>query len=145
MGTSNRLLGGIVCVSGIFVWVASSGIQVPLDSHTLSPQFFPKLLSVALALLGACLFLLGGGLPLRQVIDKIRHPRNCLLVASTLLFTVAFGYVDYRLICPIYIAAALWILGRRNVKDIIVISSLSTAILYALFRYGFMVLLPEMR
>lgn len=144
MQTTNRLLGGITVAAGAAVWLAAGGIQVPPDTHTLSPQFFPKLLAAALVLLGALLFLSGGGAPLASVAEKIRQPRNCLLVAATLLFTLAFGHVDYRLICPVYLAVGLWILGRRSVKDIAVISLSSTAILYLLFRYGFMVLLPEM-
>ena len=144
MHTSNRLLGGITVAAGAAVWLAAGGIQMPPDTHTLSPQFFPKLLAAALALFGGLLFWLGGGVPLGAVFERIRQPRNWLLAGVTLLFTLAFGHVDYRLICPVYLAAALWILGRRSVKDIAVISLSSTAILYLLFRYGFLVLLPEM-
>ena len=75
---------------------------------------------------------------------EVKQPRSFFLALCTLSFTLAFGHVDYRLICPVYIAAVLWILGRRRPKDIVMISVLSTAVLYALFRYGFMVLLPSM-
>ena len=144
MHTSNRLLGGLTVIGGLIVWIAAGGIQMPADSHTLSPRFFPKLLAAALMLLGAALFVMGGGRSLAEVFSRLRAPRNYLLVACTLIFTTAFGHVDYRLLCPIYIAAVLWVLGRRKPKDIIVISITATAVLYLLFRYGFMVLLPEM-
>jgi hypothetical protein len=143
MVTSNRLLGGIAFILGVAVWLAAGGIQLPAEGHTLSPRFFPKLLAGALALLGAILFALGKGLPFDAVYTKIRHPRNVCLAASTLLFAVAFGHVDYRLLSPAYIAVVLWILGTRKAKDIIVVSVSATAILYLVFRYGFMVLLPE--
>lgn len=144
MATSNRLLGGVSLIIGVVVWLSASGIQMPADSRTLSPQFFPKLLAAALMLLGAILFAVGKGRPFEAVCSKIRHPRNFCLAGSTLLFTLAFGHVDYRLICPVYIATVLWILGRRKPKDIIIISVTATAVLYLLFRFGFMVLLPEM-
>ena len=144
MHTSNRLLGGITVVSGAAVWLAAGSIQMPADSHTLSPQFFPKLMAVAMIVLGGLLFAMGKGRPLADVFRHVRAPRNFLLVACTLAFTTAFGHVDYRLLCPVYIAAVLWILGRRKPGGIIVISVTATAVLYLLFRYGFMVLLPEM-
>lgn len=144
MNTSNRLLGGFTFAAGAAVWLAAGGIQTPPDTHTLSAQFFPKLLAVALALFGGLLFIQGGGLPLGAVFEKIRSRRNWGLAACTLLFTAAFGHVDYRLICPAYLAVTLWILGRRRVRDIAIISLTSTAVLYLLFRYGFMVMLPEM-
>lgn len=144
MPTSNRLLGCITLVVGVAVWLAAGSIQMPPDSHTLSPQFFPKLLAAALVLLGAALAARGDGQSFEAVCSKMRHPRNICLAACTLAFTVAFGHIDYRLLCPVYIAAVLWILGRRKPKDIILISLSATTILYLLFRYGFMVLLPEM-
>lgn len=140
---SNRLLGGIAALVGAVVWLTAGGIQMPLDSQTLSPQFFPKLLAAGLVILGSLLVILGGGQPLGQVFAKVSLPRNYCLVGCTLLFTLAFGHVDYRLICPVYIAAVLWILGRRKPKDLVLISVTATVILYLLFRFGFMVLLPE--
>ena len=143
MFTSNRLLGGIACILGIVVWSAAGGIQIPAEGHTLSPQFFPRILAGTLALLGAVLFIIGRGLPFDAVYAQIRRPRSLPLAASTLLFTIAFGHIDYRLAVPAYIAATLWILGKRKAVDILIISVSATAILYLVFRYGFMVLLPE--
>ncbi|MDR1658916.1 MAG: tripartite tricarboxylate transporter TctB family protein [Desulfovibrio sp.] len=144
MRNSDHLLGCLSVIVGFAVWQASDSINVPSDSHTLSPRFFPCLLAFALAALGLALLLSGKGFPLRSIAGKIRQPRNYLLVGLTLLYALLFGHVDYRLLSPAYLASALWVLGVRERKRMALVSVCATAVLYLLFQYGFMVLLPSM-
>jgi protein-S-isoprenylcysteine O-methyltransferase Ste14 len=141
---SDRLLGSLAMIGGLVAWLASGGIDVPPGSHMLSPRFFPRLLGVVLAALGATLFLSGKGRPLREIADKISRTRNYLLVGATLLYALLFGHADYRVLSPAYMASALWILGVREPGRIALISVCAPAALYMLFRYGFMVLLPSL-
>ncbi len=144
MNSSNRVLGLITLAAGVAVWVLCAGIPTVADAHTLSPGFFPQLLSIVLALLGLCLFWQGKGQVFSIVWHTVTSSRNLCLVAATLGYTLAFGYMDYRLISPLYIAAVLWIQGSRKPLEFVFVPLGATAVLYVLFRYGFQVLLPEM-
>lgn len=144
MNDSNRLLGLITMAAGAAVLLLCRSIETIPDTRTLSAVFFPELLAVLLLLFGAGLALLGGGKSLDTVAAKIFQPANFCLAAFTLLYACSFGFGDYRLSTPVYVAASMWVLGVREPVRLVLIPVLSTAVMYGLFRYGFTVLLPTL-
>ncbi len=144
MNDSNRLLGGITLGAGIVIFLLCRGIDTLPDTRTLSPDFFPQLLAVALSLLGIGLLIQGKGRPLPPVAAKVFQSRNLAVVGLTLLYTCAFGYGDYRLNTVMYIALVMGVLGCRSRTLFLTVPVLATAVMYGIFRYGFLVLLPTL-
>lgn len=147
MNDSNRLLGLITACSGGLIFLLCLNIESIPDTRTLSPNFFPELLAIVLVLLGVSLLVRGGGKPLagpNGVASRIFQARNAFLVLFTLLYTCLFGYGDYRVNTPLYIAASMWALGVRKPLYFVLVPALTTALMYGLFRHGFTVLLPTL-
>ena len=143
MQHSNRLLGLIALLMGVGVFVAGFGIDVPPGGEdSLSPRFFPQLLGVVLTLLGGALCVQGGGESLQAVWTRLASLRSAGLLGLTALYTLGFGLMDFRLATCVFMAGGMWVMGTRNRVELVVIPLAVALLVYALFRYGFLVLLP---
>lgn len=142
MQSSNRLLGLVALFMGAAVFAAGFGIDVPPGSEALSPRFFPQLLALVLAGLGVGLFVQGGGEALGSVWGRLISPRSAGLLVLVALYTLTFGLVDFRLATFVFVGCGMWVMGSRNKVELAVTPLAVAVLVYALFRYGFMVLLP---
>ena len=144
MNDSNRLLGIItLCAAGFVLLLCRSIEEIP-DTHTLSATFFPQLLAVVLLIFGAALTFQGRGSTLTATVKRVTQPKNMCLVVLTLLYTCFFSIGDYRINTFVYLVAAIWALGYRKRTGLILVPIITTALMYAIFRHGFTVLLPVM-
>lgn len=140
---SDRLLGLVTLALGTGVFVAGLDIIIPPGTEdSLSPRFFPLLLSCVLILLGALLTFTGGGVPLSTVRERVFSRTSLSLLCLTAVYTLSFGYMDYRIGTLLFMGIGMGLLGTCKKWELVVIPVVVTAVMYAVFRYGFLVLLP---
>lgn len=140
---SDRMLGLLTFALGAGVLVAGFGIVAPPGTEdSLSPRFFPLLLAFALMLLGGALAIRGGGVSLRIVRARVFSRTSLVLLGFTLAYTLSFGLVDYRVGAFLFMSGGMWLLGSRARWELAVIPVVVAVLMYGLFRYGFLVLLP---
>ena len=143
MVSSDRALGLVVlCIAG-GVFAAGFGIDIPPGSEdSLSPRFFPQLLAIVLGGLGLALLAKGGGLSLHSVWAKLGSSRSLALLGLTALYTLTFGVMDFRLGTLLFVGGGMWIMGARGRLELTLVPAAVACLVYLLFRYGFLVLLP---
>lgn len=140
---SDRLLGLVTLALGTGVLVAGSGIVIPPGTEdSLSPRFFPLLLACVLLLLGGMLTFKGGGVPLSVVRARACSFTSVALAGLTLAYTLSFGFIDYRIGAFLFMSTGMWLLGSRRKWELAIIPVGVAILMYVLFRYGFLVLLP---
>jgi len=92
--------------------------------------------------LGGLLALRPGDLGTVDALAGLMRRRGLLIAALFLLYCLTFRYVDFRLGTWAFTILALWFLGSRKPLELILIPVAVSAAVYAVFRYGFTVLLP---
>lgn len=140
---SDRLLGLVTLALGIGVLAAGVGIVTPPGTEdSLSPRFFPLLLACVLVLLGGALIFKGGGIPLSTVRGRVLSRTSLVLTGLTLAYTLSFGFIDYRVGALLFMGIGMWLLGSRSKWELMSIPVIVAVLMFVLFRYGFLVLLP---
>lgn len=139
---ADRIVGLAVVALGLVLALLVAGIEINERQSTLSARFFPGLLAGALVLLGGLLALRPGELGTADALSGLMRRRGLLIAALFLLYCLTFRYVDFRLGTWAFTILALWILGSRRPLELALIPVAVSAAVYAVFRYGFTVLLP---
>lgn len=140
---SDRLLGLVALALGLGVLVTGFDIVTPPGTEdSLSPRFFPLLLACVLTLLGAILTIKGGGISLTVVRARVFSRTSFALLGLTAVYTLTFGFIDYRLGALLFMGCGMWLLGARKKWELVVIPVAVAVIMYVVFRFGFFVLLP---
>ncbi|MYJ70940.1 MAG: hypothetical protein F4092_04045 [Rhodospirillaceae bacterium] len=139
---ADRIVGLAVVALGLALALLVAGIEINERQSTLSARFFPGLLAGVLVLLGGLLALKPGELGTADALSGLMRRRGLLIAALFLLYCLTFRYVDFRLGTWAFTILALWILGSRKPLELILIPVAVSAAVYAVFRYGFTVLLP---
>ncbi len=139
---ADRIVGLAVVALGLALALLVAGIEINERQSTLSARFFPGLLAGALVLLGGLLALRPGDLGTSEALAGIMRRRGLLIAALFLLYCLTFRYVDFRLGTWAFTILSLWILGSRKPLELALIPVAVSAAVYAVFRYGFTVLLP---
>ena len=142
MASGDRLLGLLSLLIGLGVVGAAMGIDVPGGTESLSPRFFPLLLAGALLVLGIVLLVRGGGVPLRKAGAALASRRSLAMAFLTGLYTLSFGFTDFRVGTALFMGCVMWVMGSRRPLELCLVPLGSSLLLYAVFRYGFLVLLP---
>lgn len=139
---ADRIAGVAVIAAGVGLAVLTANVDTLAGQRTLSARFFPYLLAAVLAAGGIVLALRPGDESLSAVAGKLLARRGVALAALFLLYALTFRYVDFRLGTWAFVLASMWILGSRSLVELLVTPVLVSLGVYALFRYGFTVLLP---
>ena len=139
---ADRIVGLAVAAFGLVLAALVADIEINERQSTLSARFFPGLIAGALVLLGGLLALKPGGLTTADAVSALIRRRGVLIAALFLLYCLTFRYVDFRLGTWAFTLVSLWILGSRKPVDLVLIPVAVSATVYAVFRYGFTVLLP---
>jgi len=139
---ADRIVGLAVVALGLVLALLVAGIEINERQSTLSARFFPGLLAGALVLLGGLLALRPGELGTADALSGLMRRRGLLIAALFLLYCLTFRYVDFRLGTWAFTILALWILDSRRPLELALIPVAVSAAVYAVFRYGFTVLLP---
>jgi len=153
----DRWLGSVFVLGALLLYfvVAPGQVSMPRlrlgeggGTFVLSPLFFPRLVAVALGLLGALLFVRG-----RSREEALRDGEGFALSGAELariggtvlimvLYLAALEPLGYLLATPLALAALMVFLGSRRWGLIIVVAIAATAVVYVGFRKGMLILLP---
>ena len=139
---ADRIVGLAVAAFGLVLAALVADIEINERQSTLSARFFPGLIAGALVLLGGLLALKPGGLTAADAVSALIRRRGVLIAALFLFYCLSFRYVDFRLGTWAFTILALWILGSRKPLELVLIPVAVSATVFAVFRYGFTVLLP---
>lgn len=139
---ADRIVGLAVVALGLVLALLVADIEINERQSTLSARFFPGLIAGALVLLGGLLALKPGPLGAAEAVAGLLRRRGLLIAGLFLLYCLTFRYVDFRLGTWAFTILALWILGSRKPLELALVPVAVPATVYAVFRYGFTVLLP---
>ncbi len=139
---ADRIVGLAVVALGLVLALLVADIEINERQSTLSARFFPGLIAGALVLLGGLLALKPGPLGAAEAVAGLLRRRGLLIAGLFLLYCLTFRYVDFRLGTSAFTILALWILGSRKPLELALVPVAVSATVYAVFRYGFTVLLP---
>ena len=141
-------LGIALLLIGLVLFV--SALKLPAGSSMdVGASFMPKVISGALAVLGAC-FIISAFLSRKEVKSGAAYTQNevvRLLITFALLFVYIFFLkkIGFIIMTVFYIIAQSWFItppeDRKPVR-LVILAVVSTLIIYAVFVFGFKLLLP---
>lgn len=143
---NDRYLGLGCVILGILAYISASKWKVMLGSDPAGPGGIPKILSAGIAIIGIIL-IAGSFLMKKKEQGKPLYSRSelqitILLVVISLAYLLVLPYIGYLLATPLLIAGILLSLGSRSVKSLLLISLISTLVLFVLFYSVLRVNLP---
>src|SRR5690554_5984612 len=133
---------GLMAIS-VAVWLLTA--ELPTPKRGIGPGEYPRVISATMFILGLVLSITNiiGGFPQKAKNIQWLHLRRALLMA-----VMAFVYVrllkpiGFPLLTPFFMFATIKLFGYQNNKMAIIVSVLSTAVIFLLFNVVFMVFLP---
>jgi putative tricarboxylic transport membrane protein len=148
MGVSEIVFGSIFLFLSMFFFALT--FQFPEVTIALSPTVFPRFVTVSLGFLS--LLLLAQGIRKRLGsrgekhkvrVDRPYAIRFLLLASIAFVYTRILETTGYLLATPLFIAGAMLVFNEKKWHRIALISILTTAVLYGVFRMIFRVPLPR--
>jgi putative tricarboxylic transport membrane protein len=139
---ADRATGIATAAAGAGLALASLRIETIAGQPGLSARFFPLLLSLALIGFGTVLAMRPGERGAADALGRLLAPRTVLLAGLLLAYFLGFPHVDFRLWTWLFMLLAMLLLGSRRPVELIAVPVAVSLAVYALFRYGFTVLLP---
>ena len=154
----DRWVGGgiVVAATALFIWVLPAQIAIPrfevgggVGGIAASPLFFPRLMVGLLGTLGLALLLRGHtrSRNLRDGEGFPFQPSEALRVAGTAVILIAYTLlletVGYLLLTPVALVVLCVFLGYRRWFVLATTAVIFTVLVYAGFRHGMKILLPE--
>ena len=148
---------GVLVLFGLFVVAAARRIPLGVATDPLGTRFFPTALGAGIALCGVLLIV--GAALVRGRLHRIAIPgeageeaedlgavslwRLAAAVALTAGYLALFEPLGYLLATPLYVLAIMLLNGGAPRRSLIATPVLVTAVLYAVFRYGLLIPLPD--
>lgn len=148
-------VGGASILLGIFIFLQSRDLVAKTSLDPAGPAALPLMMAWVLVILGAIEVL--GGLyakkktksdkPVTSLIQKLQafyvHYKLVLRVMLIgAIFCVLLDFLGYLIAVPLLFAAILWVMGRKDLKALLVINLITTAVLFVAFRFVLSVDLP---
>ena len=141
---------------GIFLMLLSVTVfaltfQFPKQTIALSPTAFPRFVSTCLFIL-ATILLVQGILGAKQHSEQrtAEHTpakgfwlRLCSLILLAFAYTRILPSIGYVLATPPFVAGTMFLFNEKRWKRIVLVSLITSAVLYGLFRLIFKVPLPR--
>jgi putative tricarboxylic transport membrane protein len=120
----------------------------PKQTIALSPTVFPRFVTACLSLLSLLLMAQGIRKPRssheeKKELDKTFAVRFLLLAAIGLAYTQAIRLMGYIVATPLFIAGSMLVFGEKKWYRVLLVSIITTAVMYSLFRLLFRVPLPR--
>ena len=142
------IFGAVFMIVSVFCFCMT--FRFPDLRIALSPTVFPRFVTVSLFILSSLLLAQGirkqvksRGERQKIQIDRAYLIRFVLLGATGLLYTRIIRITGYIVATPLFIAGSMLIFNERKWHRIVLISVVTTAILYSVFRMIFRVPLPR--
>jgi putative tricarboxylic transport membrane protein len=138
------LVGGIgLLLLAIVYFERSFAISTGLASDRLGPTFYPRVLSVVLAVLAVVLIarsLTGRSDP--SPLSRVRVGRLFPVFGLMLSWVGLLPYLGFPMVTPLLLAGVMWILGHRRWRSLVAVSLGVTLALYLVFVRALNVLVP---
>jgi putative tricarboxylic transport membrane protein len=148
MIASEVIFGAVFMLISAFCFCMT--FRFPEIKIALSPTVFPRFVTISLFILSSMLFaqgikkqVKGRGKRLKIKIDRAYLVRFVLLGAVGLLYTRIIRLTGYVVATPLFIAGSMLIFNEKKWYRIVLISVVTTVILYSVFRRVFRVPLPR--
>ena len=142
---TDRYVGIGFIVLGILGTLSAMSWPTMFSTDPAGPAAIPIILCVSLIILGAVLAV-GGFLVKKKAAEPFIQKRDVILVAeltgTCLLYIILLQVIGYLLATPLLLAAILLIVGTRKWKTIIMVSLITTVVLFLLFYSLLQVNLP---
>lgn len=142
------VFGAVFMLVSVFCFCMT--FRFPELRIALSPTVFPRFVTVSLFILSSLLLAQGINKQLKSrgerqkiKIDRAYLIRFVLLGATGLLYTRIIRFTGYIVATPLFIAGSMLIFNERKWHRIALISVVTTAVLYSVFRMVFRVPLPR--
>jgi hypothetical protein len=136
----------LLCFTGVYAYFTS---QLPDRNlpNTLGSDFMPWLLATTLFILSGCLLVINATGKSRENFEpKVALKEVVSVVVLTVFvyfYVQAIQLIGFLYITPFFLAALMWISGARKIKEIIILSAVSTVGIYLFFQKVFKVILPQ--
>ena len=141
------MITGIVLMLLSAYWFFEASKMMKVDMG-LGPGGYPMFVSSGLFFMGLLLTVLSvrKGLPRPEIkIDRKALLRMLIFVAVSFVYVRAMRYLGFILLTPFYIFFACWFFRYRKKHIAAILSVVTTAVLYIVFRKFFFVPLPDFR
>ena len=138
---------GMVCMLIGVVWFYQANQMMKVDLG-IGPGDYPKFIAVGLFAMG---FLQAAknlikGISLKEIkLDRKAVIRLAIFVVVTYLYVRLMAYLGFILLTPFYIFYGCWFFRYKKYVLAAIVSLVTTAALYYVFRVLFYVMLPEFR
>lgn len=139
---SDRAVGLVLAGLGLALLIASRQLPVVPGYGLVDSRFVPTCLALIILGGGILLAVLPGQRDLRTTLRELLQTRALLLALAFLLYAGSFRYVDFRLGTAVFVFATMLIMGARRPLELLITPVVVALTVFAIFRYGFTVLLP---
>ena len=148
MIASEVIFGAAFMLVSAFCFIMT--FRFPEIKIALSPTVFPRFVTISLFILSSILLVQGikkqvksRGKRQKMQIDRAYLIRFVLLCAVGFLYTRIIRITGYVVATPVFIAGTILVFNEKKWYRIILISVVTTAVLYSVFRIVFRVPLPR--
>lgn len=136
---------GVALVAlSVGVWILTAKLPVP--KRGIGPGQYPRVISVMMFFLGLVLAAtnLRGGYPQAgEAIKWIHLLRALVLAVGSFIYVRLLKVFGFPLLTPFYLYGMIRLFGYKKWKVTVLVSLLSTAVIFLLFNVVFMVFLPK--
>lgn len=137
---------GIAVFSAIFFVLAGTFPAARGDG--LGPGGFPRIVTGVMFFLGIMLSLnsfvaIRKGENEEHRMDREDFVRMVVLGGAFLLYITVIKYLGYIITTPIFIFIFMYLYGDRKWKRMVIVALIGAAVTFVLFKYVFMIYLPE--
>lgn len=134
---NDRYLGLGCVILGIFAYISATKWRVMMGADPAGPGGIPKILGTGIAIIGVILiagsFLMKDKRKEKPLFTRKELIITVALIAICLTYILLLPHLGYLVLTPLLIAGILLALGSRKVKSILLISVVSTVVLFLLF------------
>ncbi len=145
---SEIVFGAIFMILSVFFFAMT--FRFPELTIALSPTVFPRFVTICLFVLSSLLLIQGLRKQLTGRVEKskVKFDRAYLfrfisIAAVGFLYTRIIRYTGYIVATPLFIAGIMLIFAEKKWYRVVLVSTITTAILYSVFRMFFRVPLPR--
>ena len=137
-------------ITGVILLILSAVIYAKAATFPAESDHYVKILVVALVVLTAIMLFQSfskekqfDGKKIQELFADIHWGRVFAVIVLSVIYVVAMKPVGFIISSIIYMFAVLWVLGIRSIKVLILVPTISTAVLYFSFGTLLSIRLPK--
>lgn len=133
--------GIFMAILGVVGFLASGTIQNQAVTK-MSGAFFPQVCFAVIFLGGLSLVLQAKRRSEKAAFPTFRVDKLAEIIAALIVYVFLMKYVGFLISSALFLVGAMWLFGERELKVIIPTAIVTAAVVYVLFTYAFMIVLP---